>query len=223
MSQYDEGGSEQSDGMFASFDSQPAGDEHGLDYQSFSGLDSGGGDLNLGGGGSLDMNGVGGGADANANDMIGQRNENSVLFSLSSLQQVEAVTASGGGGGGGESLTEGSGLIDIQALASSHAAMKGSGVDDVLGGASPETFSPGTMSVPAIMPRGSHRSNKGLVIAVAALAILLVGGMGFLGYMVLSKEDQPDKPAQVIVQKETIIKEVTREPVSYTHLRAHET
>jgi hypothetical protein len=146
-----------------------------------------------------------------ANDMIGQRNENSVLFSLSSLQQVEAVTANDAGGGN-DSVTEGSGLIDIQALASSHAAMKSSAADDVLGGSTPETFSPGTMSVPAIMPKGSHSSNKGLMIAVALLGLLVVGGGGALAYVVLSKDDKPAEAPKVIVQKETIIKEVTKEP-----------
>ncbi len=213
MSQYDEGGSDQADGMFASFDSQPSGGDQGLAYQSFSGLDSAGADLNLGGGGGgLDMNGVGSGEPVGggaANDMIGQRNENSVLFSLSSLQQVEAVSAPDEGGG---SVTEGSGLIDIQALASSHAAMKSSAADDVLGGASPETFSPGTMAVPAIMPQGSHRSNKGLMIGIGAMLFLVLVGMGGIVYWISTQEDKPAEPAKVIVQKETIIKEVTKEP-----------
>lgn len=115
---------------------------------------SAGNDLFAGGGGNL-FGGGGGGGDVVASTpsprvsageaMTGQRNENSVLFSLSNLQALatggESAAAkpasSGLGGGGGLSLGggaglpassgmamgEGSGLIDIRALASATAAV----------------------------------------------------------------------------------------------------
>jgi hypothetical protein len=99
--------------------------------------------------------------------LVGQRNENSVLFSLSSLDSVPAV----GSGGTDAPVTEGSGLIDIQALASAHKSMSG-GQDHDGGAAGIDPFAQGTMAMPALMPMGSHRSNNTLYIALA------IGGSG---------------------------------------------
>ena len=209
------GGDADGGGLFSGFDADAANDG-GLAYQSFSGLDS----LEASG---VDLGGQGidGSASAQesdpgygtANDLVGSRNENSVLFSLSSLQQVEAVKAPSDD----VPLTDGSGLIDIQSLASAHKSMSGGGSGG--GGASsgpatpfdgpasspaPETFSPATMSVPAIMPRGSHRDNKPLIIAVVGLAVLLLAGA--VGAAVYFANQKPAEP-QVVVQKE-IIREV---------------
>lgn len=211
-------------GMFGSFDAQDNNAGGGLEYQSFAGIDSGsaGADLgSAGGAGGFDSGGYGAsaggyGADgaaatdnnfSDANDMVGSRNENSVLFSLSSLQQVEAVQQKDD-----VPLTDGSGLIDIQALASTHSAMSGAGggVADPFGGPSSspaaDTFAPATMSVPAIMPRGSHRDNKGLFIAVGVLAFVLVGGGIAAAIIVSSGNKEPAEP-KVIVQEKVIIQE----------------
>lgn len=209
------------DGMFSAFDS--SGDQgKGLAYQSFGGM---------GGSGNIDLNpassapapsaSAGGGAGAggnatensfsNANDMIGSRNENSVLFSLSSLQQVEAVKgpASSGGPAGAPvddtPVTDGSGLIDIRALASTHQVMKGGGPADA------ELISPATMSVPAIAPRGTHRDNKPLVGGLIAAVVLLAGVIGGAAYFITQKKDTPAQPQQVIVKEKTIVKEIVRE------------
>ena len=140
--------------------------------------------------------------------MVGSRNENSVLFSLSSLQQVEAV--GGPQQQNDQPLTEGSGLIDIQSLASTHSQMSGGGgANDPFGGgggggsSSPETFSPGTMSVPAIMPRGSHRDNKPLIIGVVVGVLLLLGG-GIAAAVVLMGGDKEKDEPKVVVQEKII-------------------
>ena len=71
--------------------------------------------------------------------LTGQRNENSVLFSLSSL--TDKKDDRGGGGGGGSNRTtataDGSGLIDIRALSanmddSDRSRDKGARVDDIM-------------------------------------------------------------------------------------------
>jgi hypothetical protein len=101
--------------------------------------------------------------------MTGQRNENSVLFSLSNLQAL-AVGQQGGGGGAApapaarpgyaSSATEGSGLIDIRAMAASTlgAPTMGGGGGGGLSASAPEeelapfgaTFSP--VAAPVLMP-----------------------------------------------------------------------
>lgn len=177
-------------GMFAAFDT--ASDS---DFMSF-GDDPAPAATN-GSNGSNGSNGAGAGAGAAIGaDMVGQRNENSVLFSLSSLDSVPAV---GEGGGSDTPVTEGSGLIDIQALASAHKSMSGSG--DADGGPAIDPFAQGTMAMPALMPMGSHKSNNTLYIALAVGGIAVLGLLAMGGYMIFAKDDKPDEPQQVIVER----------------------
>src|SRR5262249_52955023 len=104
---------------------------------------------------------VGGGVDVRP--MTGQRNENSVLFSLNNLQ---ALATGGGGGkaaapeprpGFANSQTEGSGLIDIRAMAASTLAASPSSPsggmsskEDLPGLGAAPVFSP--MAAPILMP-----------------------------------------------------------------------
>lgn len=193
------------DGMFAAFDSHDA--NAGLAYQSFAGLGNGNSDLDFGGIGSASAapasnNAASNGAGNSAN-LIGQRNENSVLFSLSSLQKVEAVNANNTDA----PTTEGSGLIDIQALASTHKQIS-TGRDNDFSAPTADNFSPGTLSMPAIMPKqGTHRNNKALIGLVAG-GVLLLAGVGIAAIVVIGgKEDKP----QVIVQKEIITREIVKD------------
>ncbi len=204
-----EGGSDHG-GMFASFDSPDSGGSASTD-DDFLGFSSGGSEPAADAGGS---NGVNGGGAA-ANNMIGQRNENSVLFSLSSLDSVQAVQspepaglgggpAGGAGGAGGAAqggeVTEGSGLIDIRSLASAHQTMKGQGQQDD----SVDPFAGGTMAMPALMPMGSHRSNKGLIIAG------VIGGILFLGVAVAAIVvvlNSSNKEPQTKIVEKIVIKE----------------
>ena len=137
--------------------------------------------------------GLGGGAmGAAPARMTGQRNENSVLFSLSNLQQL----ASRGGSTGGASAQpvrtqaaadspasdEGSGLIDIRALAKSTTpgtkATPSQAVDDLLSiGAS---AGGGTLGAPLLGPTPMETSdgNRWLWIAGAAIAMIAIVGAG---------------------------------------------
>lgn len=143
----------------------------------------------------LQPRGGGGGDQA----MTGQRNENSVLFSLANLQAL-ATGAPGGGNVApapqsikpGHAAGEGSGLIDIRALAATtgvtsggmggYAGPKKDNVDDLL---SIGTGSPlGTsLGAPVLAPVKEEKSSKGLVFAllgvvgvviVAAAAVIIV-------------------------------------------------
>mgnify|MGYP006195058633 FL=1 len=192
----DDGGA----GMFAAFDGGADSD-----FMSF-GTDSAPASNN----GTNGSHGSNGGA-ALANNMVGQRNENSVLFSLSSLDNVAASGGGGGGLSGGSShaedvpLTEGSGLIDIQALATAHKSMSSGG--DAAGGDNIDPFAQGTMAMPALMPMGSHRSNKGLIAAAVGGGVLLLTLIVVLLVTVLGKDEAPQQPQiveKVIVQEKFI-------------------
>lgn len=202
-------GEDDGGGMFAAFDSG-ADEDDGSDFMSFGGGDSGSGASANGSGAGA---GSGGGF-VSQNDMVGQRNENSVLFSLSSLDQVSAVPGDGGGGaptggggapasGGDGPVTEGSGLIDIRALASAHESMKGGGAD---GDDELDPFAHGTMSMPALMPMGSHRSNKPLIFGAAIAGILFLGLVGVVLVIALGGDDKENGGEQVIIKE--VIKEV---------------
>jgi len=146
--------------------------------------------------------------DAEAAKMRGQRNENSVLFSLNNLAQLAsdspkpAASASAmkaGGPAPGHAGGEGSGLIDIRSMATAYMGDRGGGaakkpasmgvgsVDDL------PVFSTASFSEPAVlMPMAGGRSannNKllyGLIAGVAALAVLA----GVLIFVVLGKKDE---------------------------------
>jgi hypothetical protein len=117
--------------------------------------------------------------------------------------------AGGGGGGGQDSTTEGSGLIDIQSLASAHSSM--SGGEAAGGGGGPsgpasgpdDPFGAGTMSMPALMPMGSKKSNKGLYIGLAIAGVLLLGGIAAAAYVFMTQEDTP--------KEKVVIKEIIKE------------
>ena len=123
--------------------------------------------------------------------MTGARNENSVLFSLKNLQALATGTPSmsppssamGGGGGGaalggGFAAGEGSGLIDIRALAAA------TGVSDARGAGGPrdelltigsQGGAFGSLGSPILAPGGGEDDgNKKMMIwaAVAAVAVL---------------------------------------------------
>ena len=182
---YDDGGYDSEDGgMFAAFDDEE---------ESYDEPETGGGGLDLGGGGSGD----GGGEEGE--DLVAARNENSVLFSLSSVDQVEAVNKQDGQG---SAANDKSGLIDIQSLASSHVAMGEGGASDD----EDEEFVSGTMSMPAMMPSGSQKSNTGLIVGISvAVALLLAIVGGVVVYLLLAEDDDPvemQEDAMVAQQEE---------------------
>jgi predicted Zn finger-like uncharacterized protein len=236
----EEDGGGDAGGMFSAFDSADEPDDGGYSGFDSSGFDDDG--QHAGGSQAAASAGGGGGQEGSgeANDLFASRNENSVLFSLSSLDKVDAVDGGGGGGGGAagggggmpggmgavgggggagggggqDTNTEGSGLIDIQALASAHTSMSGDGQQG--GGGAPggpntgpdDPFGAGTMSMPALMPMGSKKSNKGLYIGLGIAGFLLLGVIGAGAYVFLTQEDEPKEK---IVEK-VIVKEKAPDP-----------
>jgi predicted Zn finger-like uncharacterized protein len=123
--------------------------------------------------------------------LTGQRNENSVLFSLSNLQALAtgsgaAPAAPGRPNKPGMAQGEGSGLIDIRALASATQAVsdKPSGaqrdkIEDLLAvGSTGTTFSATSLAAPVATERGD--SNKLLLYGMAAAILALGGVVAFL-------------------------------------------
>ncbi len=142
--------------------------------------------------------------------MTGQRNENSVLFSLNNLQ---ALATGGGGGkaapqvesrpGFASSQTEGSGLIDIRAMAASTLAASpssggpsGGRNDELPGLGAAPVFSP--MAAPILMPAAASGPPKWM------WAILGVGVMAVLGIVVVGILLLTHKPDQPVVAANTV-------------------
>ncbi|MFT3923150.1 MAG: GYF domain-containing protein [Myxococcales bacterium] len=141
-----------------------------------------------------------------AESMTGQRNENSVLFSLSNLQALatgSGSTAAAPKAKAGMAQGEGSGLIDIRALASatqavSSTASNGSSrekVEDLMSvGAAGTGFSAAAFAAPVAVDKGD---NSKLLLGGMAGAILLLGAA--VGYLVLRSPAPADPMAQAPV------------------------
>ncbi len=134
--------------------------------------------------------------------MTGQRNENSVLFSLNNLQALATGGAGGGkaasSGGGSEnrpgfanSQTEGSGLIDIRAMAASTLAASpstggiGSGPGELPGLGAAPVFSP--MAAPILMPAAPSGPPKWMW-AILGVGVLAVLGIVVVGVLLLTRK-----------------------------------
>jgi len=197
----------------------------------FSGVDAGfgggpasGGDADLFGQGAADMGGSPFEAGAAPDDdvvasspgprvsaeqaaMTGQRNENSVLFSLSNLQAL----ATGSGGStppaaaasgslppmAGQATGEGSGLIDIRALASTGGAAgsmppthSDSGVDDLLSIGTGSPLGGSALGAPVLAPVQEEKTNKGLIYALVAAAAVL--GVAVIAMLIILVTQEPE-------------------------------
>jgi predicted Zn finger-like uncharacterized protein len=188
--------------MFAGFDENPTPTESEQSPLAAASQDSGATASGLGAG-------FGGGAmGASAPQrMTGQRNENSVLFSLSNLQQLasrggspgeaaapvasQAPAASAGLQSSAQAAGEGSGLIDIRALAKSTTpgtrTAPSQAVDDLLSlgtGAA-------TLGAPLLGPAPLETSegNRWLWIGGAAIAVIAIVGAGIGVGMALGGSD----------------------------------
>lgn len=156
--------------------------------------------------------------------LTGARNENSVLFSLSNLQALATGGSGGGGapassssaaspsvsaavGGGpraGMAAGEGSGLIDIRALASATSsagpgsAPKADRVDDLLsiGGAGSAGLGLGSsLGAPVLVPEKKEESNKGMLIGIiAAAAVVVVAIVSVAVIVVVTNDDDDETP-----------------------------
>ena len=141
--------------------------------------------------------------------MTGQRNENSVLFSLGNLQQLAAREPAAGAAeqpasapprAAAPASGEGSGLIDIRALAQATGAegQRAAAADDLLnlganlGGA-------GTLGGPLLGPAADEKSGRGPWIWVGggAVSLLLVAAIAILGFVVFQKDSAPEAQFEV--------------------------
>ena len=122
-----------------------------------------------------------------ANDMIGARSENSVLFSLSSLQAVSASSApdtsasvSGGSGGGG------AGLIDVKALAASPAVARRR-TNEVI-----DSFNGGdAVPMATVLPLGTKKDNTKLYIALAFASAIIIALIIAFAMILSSDKEEP--------------------------------
>jgi predicted Zn finger-like uncharacterized protein len=118
---------------------------------------------------------------AGGTHLTGQRNENSVLFSLSNLEALAVPAGSGGGGGArppsSTSNTEGSGLIDIRSMAAM--TLHDGGGDGRRSSESLPTFSTPQFSpvAPVLLPISSSGPPKWVypVLGLLAVGILVLG------------------------------------------------
>ena len=118
-----------------------------------------------------------------ANEMVGARSENSVLFSLSSLQAMSTpVSADAPATAPGSA-----GLIDVKALAASPAPRKrNQEVVNSFGGGVPMT---------AVLPLGTKKNNTPIIIGGAVLGVIILGLVIALVVMNLSKEEKAPQAA----------------------------
>jgi predicted Zn finger-like uncharacterized protein len=138
---------------------------------------------------------------AGQSHLTAQRNENSVLFSLSNLEAL-AVPSAGGSGRAPSSSgsTEGSGLIDIRAMAARTIGETGRG--DTFGGSdSLPTFSTPQFSpvAPVLLPMAPSGPPKWVYPVLAAIGLGIVAlGLGI--YKVVSvPPPAPPAPAPIVV------------------------
>jgi hypothetical protein len=130
-------------------------------------------------------------------NLTGQRHENSVLFSLSNLQSLAMPSAKPAPSAGLPTTaptTEGSGLIDIRAMAATTRPAAADGpsatVDDDL-----PAFGAFSPAAPVLLPMPSSSGPPWWIYLVIVGMLALVGGIGFLAWRVIS-------PKQVVVVKE---------------------
>lgn len=116
----------------------------------------------------------------------GERNESSVLFSLSDLTAKKKEKADD------MPRTEGSGLIDIRVLASAPAAA--SDPSDIIGGGSSAPASGGnTMAMAPVVALPPRKSNTALIAVIALGSVLIIGLLAAL--VVLYMREPAPAPA----------------------------
>ena len=124
-------------------------------------------------------------------NLTAQRHENSVLFSLANLQQLAMPTvaprASALPTNGSSNQSEGSGLIDIRAMAAStmgspsESRSGGGGMGEDL-----PTFGSFSAAAPVLLPMPSQSGPPKWIYAVIGAMVLLVFGIGLMAYKILT-------------------------------------
>ena len=129
--------------------------------------------------------------DDDGSNLTGQRNENSVLFSLSNLQALamgkKASPEPLAGMGGGASAGDGSGLIDIRAMAGGN--IGGSAGDDELGDLG--TYAAPVSAAPVLLPSVDDDRPKWLMPLIIGMAATLFLMIGVVLFLLMRKPDAP--------------------------------
>ncbi|HSS37126.1 MAG TPA: hypothetical protein VLT58_00010, partial [Polyangia bacterium] len=121
--------------------------------------------------------------------LTGQRHENSVLFSLSNLQSLAMPNAAPKPVAGTSATPEGSGLIDIHAMAASTLGTAEKSAFGGGGSAPPDdlpafgSFSP---AAPVLLPLASSSGPPKWLYAVGVLMLAALAGIGIMAWKVLS-------------------------------------
>ena len=123
-------------------------------------------------------------------NLTGQRNENSVLFSLSNLQELamgKKASPSSMSGADAPSEGDGSGLIDIRAMAGGR-GFGGAGGDELgdLG-----TYAAPVSAAPVLLPSIDDDRPKWLMPLIIGMAATLVVMIGVVLFLLMRKPDAP--------------------------------
>jgi predicted Zn finger-like uncharacterized protein len=117
-------------------------------------------------------------------DLVDQRSEDSVLFSLNNLEELEDEEGSDRSRDG----EKGSGLIDLEALSSAHTDAESEKGDP------DEPFVAESIQFPESGGRSSD-TNRLLLWGIGAVVVLMLGGMGALAWIVVKRTNRPARPA----------------------------
>ncbi len=130
-------------------------------------------------------------------NLTGQRHENSVLFSLSNLQSLAMPAAKPASSALPTTAptTEGSGLIDIRAMAASTRPATSDGGPSTATDDDLPSFGAFSPAAPVLLPMPGSSGPPWWIYLVIVAMLGLVGGIGFMAWRVIS-------PKQVVVVKE---------------------
>ena len=144
--------------------------------------------------------------DSNSEGLYGARNENSVLFSLDSLNALDNETSNSGGTGFGNSGEE-SGLIDINTLTKMSGASSSSDAGDVA------PIAMESMVFNQVVTK--HEKRKNLII-VAVIAVLVIGAAIAIFMVVRNSQEElkhEQEAAQIEAQKQADEAKALREQI----------
>jgi predicted Zn finger-like uncharacterized protein len=128
-------------------------------------------------------------------NLTGQRHENSVLFSLSNLQSLATASPTARPLATSTApTTEGSGLIDIRAMAASTLGSSSSMGSSSGGGGGDDLPAFGSFSpaAPVLLALPTSSGPPKWIYAVIGVAVLLVGAIGVMAYEILAKPVAPE-------------------------------
>ena len=129
-------------------------------------------------------------------NLTGQRHENSVLFSLSNLQSLAMPSAKPAASlaSAPAQTTEGSGLIDIRAMAANTRTAPVDGLSSAVADDDLPAFGGFSPASPVLLPLNSQSGPSKLIYVAIAGMLALVVVIGWLAYRVIA-------PKQIVIEK----------------------